>query len=302
LWYIIIISQSKEGTGVTAEKTISAKIAAAFPRLSRRQKQVARFVVDNEYFVAFASATEVAQEADVSTATVVRFCQALGYEGYPHLQAAIRQRFPHFMTTVQKIEERLTSPISESDVLARVFATDISNIKHTMELLDPETFEAAVTEIDRATGILVVGGGLSAPPALFFAHSLKVMSFPVQVVTTGGAPLSLELSALRPSDLLIGISFWRYFRETVEAMYWAREIGAKRIAITDSELSPLAQLADYAFVTITDGVAHSISPISPISLINAFVAVLSLQRPQQTLAALRKVDAVYRESRLLVEE
>jgi len=287
---------------MTTEDTASAKIATAFPDLPRGQKQVARFVMDNEYFVAFASAAEVAQKASVSTATVVRFCQALGYEGYPHLQTVIQQRFPRFTTTVQRLEKRLTSPIPESDLLARVFAADIDNIKHTMDLIDHETFEAAMAEICQATSILVVGGGVSAPPTLFFGHSLKVMGFPVQIVTTGGVPLSLELGALRPSDLLIGICFWRYLRETVEAIRWAREIGAKRITITDSELSPLAQLADYAFVATTDGVAYSMSPVAPIALINAFVAALSLRRPQQTLAALRSVDTTYKESKLLLEE
>ncbi|UCC63916.1 MAG: MurR/RpiR family transcriptional regulator [Anaerolineae bacterium] len=126
------------------------------------------------------------------------------------------------------------------------------------------------------------------------------MGFPVQSVTDGGAFLSLELSSLRPSDLLVGISFWRYSGETVEAMRWAKEIGTKRIAMTDSKVSPLAQLADRAFVASTNDVARSISLIAFISLINAFVAALSFRRPQQTLAALRKVDAV-RGTKLLEE-
>jgi DNA-binding MurR/RpiR family transcriptional regulator len=283
---------------MTEEVSLREAITFSFPGLTKKRKEVARFVLDNEYFVAFASVAEVAQKAGVSTATVVRFCQALGYEGYSHLQAAIRQTFPRFTTTVQRLEARLTSRLPESDLLARVCATDIENIKHTMELVDTETFEAAVTEICRATSVLVVGEGLSAPPALFFAHSLKVMGFPVQVVTTGGEPLSLELSMLRPSDLLVGMSFWRHFRETVEAMSWAKKIGTNRIAITDSEVSPLAQLADYVFMASVDGVAHSSSPIALISLINALVAALSSRRPQQTLAALRKVDVV-RRSKLL---
>lgn len=278
--------------------TLRETIISNFSGLTKKQKEVARFVLDNEYLVAFASVAEVAQKVGVSTATVVRFCQTLGYKGYPHLQAAIRQTFPRFTTRAQRLEARLAFPLPESDLLARVCATDIENIKHTMELVDTETFKAAVTEICRATGVLVLGEGLSASPALFFAQSLKVMGFPVLVVTAGGEPLSLELSALRPSDLLVGISFWRYFRETVEAMSWAKEIGTKRIVITDSEVSPLAQQADYVFVASVNGVAHSSSPIAFISLINAFVAVLSFRRPQQTLAALRKVDAA-RKSKLL---
>ena len=189
-------------------------------------------------------------------------------------------------------------PVSEGDLLAQVCAADIGNIKRTMEVVNADTFDSAVTEIGRAASVLVVGEGLSAPPALFFAHSLKVIGFPVQVVTTGGAPLALELSTLKRSDLLVGISLWRYSCETVEAMQRAKEIGTKSIAITDSEVSPLAQLADHAFVASTHGVAHSSSPIALISLINALVAALSFRRPQQTLAALRRVDAA-RRSKLL---
>jgi DNA-binding MurR/RpiR family transcriptional regulator len=287
---------------MTARESVSVRITAAFPRLSRGQKQVARFVVDNEYFVACAPVAEVAQQTDVSPATVVRFCQALGYEGYPDLQAAIRQEYLRSAGTAERTEERLTSPLSEDDALARVFAADIKNIKHTLQLIAQRSFESAVAEIDGAAGILVVGGGIAAPPALFFAHSLKTMGFPVQVVTTGGTSLSLELSGLGPEDVLIGISFRRYLREVVEAVSRAEEMGARRIAITDSELSPLAQLADYVFLAVTDGVAHSASPVACFSLINAFVAALAFRRPQQTLAALRSVDAVYRDSQILLDE
>jgi DNA-binding MurR/RpiR family transcriptional regulator len=262
--------------------------------LTKRQKDVARYALDNEHSVAFASVTEVAQQSGVSTATVVRFCQALGYEGYRHLQSTIRQTLPRFTTTVQRGEARLASPPPDGDLLARVCAADIANINRTMEQVDAEIFRAAVVELDGATGILVVGEGLAAPPALFLANSLKVMGLPICAVTTGGAPLSLEISSLKPSDVLVAISLWRYSRATVEAMRWARELGAKSIAITDSEVSPLAQLADYSFVASTNGIAHSSSPVAPISLINGLIAALSFRRPQRTVAALRRVDAARR--------
>jgi len=258
--------------------------------------------VDNETFVAYASAAEVARKVGVSAATVVRFCQALGYKGYPHLQAAIRQGFPHAVATFRRIEERLASPIPKDDVLARVFAADIENIKRTMEYISPETFESAVAEIVQASDVLVAGDGASATPALFLGHSLKMMGFRAQVATAGGTSLPLELSALGPGDLLIAISFRRYLRPTVEAVSRAREAGAKVIAITDSELSPLAQTADHVFLVVTEGVAHSASLVVPLSLINAFIAALAFRRPQQTLSALRNVDAAYKDSQILLED
>lgn len=284
------------------EDTLRQRIVTSGSLLSRKQKRIARFTLDNEYFVAFASASEVGGKVDASAATVVRFCQAIGYQGFPHLQAAIREKFPRQLTTVQRVEEGLVDLATENDLLARVFSNDSNNIEHTASLLQIGEFEAATDEICRASQILVVGGGLSAPPALFLAHSLEVMGFPVRVVTTGGVPLALALASLEPTDVLICISFWRYFRESVEAMYRAKEIGAKGIAITDSELSPLTQVADFSFLVFVDGVAHSISPTASVSLINAFIAALSFKAPEQTLHSLRKVDASYRRNRLLLEE
>lgn len=231
---------------------------------------------------------------------MVRFCQGLGYDGYSDLQAAIHREFPRFITTAQKLEKTLASPIAKDDILAHVFATDIDNIKRTLALTDHTRWEAAVTEICHATDILVIGEALSAPLALLLRRSLKLMGFRAETVTSGGASLSLEVSTLKPGDLLIGIGFWRYSQDTIDAMRFAQEAGAKRIALTDSEVSPLAQLADYPFVTATTGVSHSKSLVGPASLIDAFIVALSLERPQQTLEILRALDAT-RARRLLAE-
>ena len=283
-------------------ESILDTIAAAFPDLPRGQRQVARLIVDNENFIAFASATELAEQAGVSAATVVRFCQAMGYDGYPHLRAKFRQKFRHSLTTAQRLEERLRTPIPRDDLLAQVFRRSIQNIKYLMEQMDPAVFEAAIDAFGRASRILVVGGGLSASPAMFLSHSLKVMGFSVHEVTTGGIPLSLEQSILGPDDLLVVFGFWRYFRHLVRAIQWAEAKGIPTIAVTDSEVSPLAQLADHAFVASTDAVGHSVSPLASTALVEAFVAALSFGRPQETLAALRDIDTAYRESGLLLED
>jgi len=285
-----------------AEETVAARITAALPGFSRGQKQVARFMMDNEYVAAFTSAAEVGRRAGVSTATVVRFCQALGYEGYPHLQAAIQQSFPDFMTTVQKAEARLTSPIPESDVLARVFAADIRDIERTATLTDDDRLRAAVTEIRRARQVFVVGEGAAATAMVgFFAYTLRVMGLQVQSITSGGEPLALALAFLQPEDVVISIGFWRNLRDVVEAIQYAREIGAKTIGITDRRLSPLACLPDYPFLVATDSIAHSLSPVAMLSLLNAFVAVLSFDISDQVIESLHLVEEAYRRSGVLAE-
>ena len=277
-------------------------ITKAFPDLTPGQKQVARFLVDNANLIAFSSATELAERTGVSPATVVRFCQAVGFDGYPHLQAAFRARFHRSLTTAQRLEERLAAPVPKDDLLARVFGRTIDNVKHLMNAVDPDVFQGAVQEFVRARRILVVAGGLSASPAVFLSHSLRVMGFDVEATTTGGVPLTVAQSRLGKQDLLVAVGFWRYFRHIVRTMEWARMEGTPMIAVTDSEVSPLAQLADYAFIARTDGVGHSVSLLASMALMEAFVTALSFDRPEETLAALRRVDVAYQENDLLLED
>ncbi len=294
--------ERKDESDFAAEPLVlEDKIFGALSQLSKKQKEIARFILDHRDFVAFASASEVGARTHTSAATVVRFCQALGYEGYVHFQASIREQIPFRRTAVQRIEERLTSPIPKEDLLARVFAADIRNIERTAVLAANGHLQAAVAEMRRARQILVVGGGAAAALAMFLAHSLQAIGLPTRSITGGGEPLALALAFLQPKDMVIGIGFWRNLRDVVEVIQQAREIGAKTIGITDSNLSPLARLSDYPFLVATEGVAHNLSPAAALSLLNAFIATLSFDIPEQVIESLRLVDKAYKRSDLLTE-
>ena len=270
--------------------------------LSPKQARLARFILENKYFVSVASAQQVGEEVGVSAATVVRLAQRLGYDGFTELQEALRQEFPRYLTTVERTRQRLASPLPSDDVPAQVFRTDIQNIERTAQNLDPEHLDAVVEEIARASNILVIGGGLSAAPATFMVHSLKVMGFNVRGAFGGGMDVAAEVAQLDQDTLVIAIDVWRYLRTTVQALTTAHKRGARTIAITDSALSPLAQAADYTFEVATEGVAHSLSPTAIIALINVIIARLSFHLPEKTMEALQRVDEAYRENHLLIVE
>ena len=277
------------------------RISAAFPRLGPSQQRLARLILDNGLFVAFASAAALGEKAGVSAATVVRFCQALGYDGYLSLQATVRAGLPTYLHKIQQIEEG-RDIFPEKDVVARVFDLDIQNLQRTADSIDQNRFKAVVAALGKASDILVVGAGLSSGPALYMAHSLKVMGLQTRCILSSGIPLALELAALTPTSVLVAISVWRYVAGTVLAMERAASVGATRIAITDSVVSPIAQRADYAFQIATEGATHSLSLTGMVTLINAIIAALSIERPKQTARALREVDAVYRQGRLVLTE
>lgn len=290
---------------VQTQKPISSldeRITELHNKLSPKHKRLARFVLDNKYFMSFASASQAGKKTGTSAATVVRFAQTLGYEGYSELQAAIRAELPSYLTAVERIQARLEEAPPPDNIIHKVFYTDISNIERTANNLDELKLEGAIKTIIAAKRILVVGSGLSASPALFLAHSLKIMGFDARASLNEGLSLAADTAQFSNGSLIIAIDLWRYVRSTIGAVANAKKQGARSIAITDSIVSPLARMADFAFEVATDGVSYSLSTTGVMSLLNVLVAAISNLIPAQTMRSLRLVDSAYRDNNLLIVE
>jgi DNA-binding MurR/RpiR family transcriptional regulator len=281
--------------------TLADRIAAALPHMSKKHKEIARFVLEHEDFVAFASAQELGLETDSSAATVVRFCQALGYEGYPQLQEAMRARLSLERTAVQHLEKRLEGPIANHDLLTQIFATDIRNLQRTAVLTPDDRLQAAAETIRRARQVFIVGSGLAATLAECLAYSLQMLDVPTRSVTGGEEPLALALTFSQPDDVVIAISFRRNPRYAMTAVEHARAIGATSIGIANNDLSPVIRETNYSFLVITDGVVNRPSPVAAVALINALVAALTLVEPEQAAHSQQQIDSTYRQSGLLDE-
>jgi DNA-binding MurR/RpiR family transcriptional regulator len=292
----------EKGSGLAeGSDALADRIVAVLPHMSKKHKEIARFVLDNQELVAFASAHEVGLESDTSAATVVRFCQALGYEGYQQLQEAIRAQLSLERTAVQHLEKRLEGPIANDDLLTQVFAADIRNLQRTTVLTHGDRLQAAAAAIRRARQVLIVGSGLAATLVECLAYSLQTMDMPVRSVTGGEEQLALALTFLQPEDVVIAISFRRNPRYTMKAVGHARAIGATTIGIANSELSPVIRETDYAFPVITDSVVDRPSPVAAVALLNAFVAALMLIEPEQAARSQQQIDSTYKQSGLLDE-
>jgi DNA-binding MurR/RpiR family transcriptional regulator len=281
--------------------TLASRIAAVLPHLSRKHKEIARFVLDNQDLVAFAPAHEVGLETDSSAATVVRFCQALGYEGYLQLQEALRAQLSLERTAVQHLEQRLEGSIAGHDIVTRVFGADIRNLERTAVLTAGDRVQAAAAAVRRARQVFIVGSGLAAMLVDCLAYYLQMMDVPVRHVTGGEEQLAVALTFSQPEDVVIAISFRRTPRYTMKAIDHARAIGATSIGIANSKLSPLVRETDYAFPVVTAGVMDRPSPVAAVALISALVAAVMLVEPEQAAKSQERIASTYKQTGLLDE-
>ena len=248
-------------------------------KLSKSHRRIAECIVMHYDKVVFMTASKLGEYVGVSESTVVRFAAALGYSGYPQLQKALQELIRHRLTASQRFE--MTSDMDHAQVLNKVLKADIQNIRSTLDELDINAFENAIDSIIQARQIYVMGLRASAPIAEFFVHYLKFIFTNVQVVTSGVSDVFEQLSRIGEGDLLIGLSFPRYTKRTIEAMEFARSQGAKLIAITDGPLSPLYQAAEICLIAKSDMASFVDSFAAPLSLINALIVALGQRRRRE---------------------
>src|SRR5690349_8781977 len=144
----------------SGHQTLSAYISSRFDEFSRSQKDVAQYVVDHLDEVAFHTAEELARRASTSSSTVVRFSQALGFEGFPELQEAAREEYRHHHRTAGSQSNGFeAAPLFSLDQTAfeQAVAADHVNVEETARKVSRSEVEGAIEAIATSERILIAG-------------------------------------------------------------------------------------------------------------------------------------------------
>ncbi len=277
-----------------AEETVNVLqcINQNFPRLSKGQKRIAQFITGEFDRAAFMTAAKLGSEVGVSESTVVRFANALGFGGYPALQAAMQEVIKTKLTTVQRVE--MASQLAgDGDILKSMMKSDMENIRSTLEIVDSKSFQEVVQTIFEARTVYIVGLRSSTSLAQYMGFYLNLVLDNVNVVGYGISDIFEQLLRVSKDDLVIGISFPRYSQRTVEAIRYAREEGATIIGITDSTLSPVAELSDHCLMARSNMVSFVDSLVAPLSLINALIVAVGMGKQEETKDYFKKLEDIW---------
>lgn len=272
---------------------LTERIAQHLPDLSNGQRQVAEYILQNLPKVAFMTAGALGRQVGVSESTVVRLAMALGYHGYPEMQRAIQQVVQDRLTSVDRLEAAVGELEAGGSLAERVMHADAENIRLTLQELAPGAFEQAVDTILAARRIAVVGFRSASSLALFLSYWLSWVLRNVTYVGYGGGDGIEQLLPLGSEDVVIGISFPRYTKRTVDLMEFARSRGIKTIAITDSLVSPLAHHARVVLTARTSMASFVDSFVAPLSLINALICAVAVREEHRTKEALAEMEALW---------
>ena len=271
------------------------KIQSELPGFSKGQKQIARFILEHYDKAAFMTASRLGVTVGVSESTVVRFATELGYDGYPHLQRALQEMIRNKLTSVQRMEVA-GDRMGGRDVLQTVLHADTDMIRVTLDEIDRDAFQGAVDALMGAKRIYILGVRSSSALASFLGFYFNLLFENVTLVHTNSVSEIFEqVLRVGPGDVLFGISFPRYSKRTLSAMKYARDRGARVIALTDSQLSPLARVADHVLLARSDMASFVDSLVAPLSVINALIVAVGMSRRDEIEQTFNKLERIWEE-------
>ncbi len=278
----------------TKERNVLDLIESSMETSSKSQKKISRYLLENYVSASYMTAQKLSEAAGVSEATVVRYAIELGYEGYPKLQAALKNLIKNKLTSVQRFkvaEERIGD-----NVLAGSFTADIENLKKTLTATDESYFREIIDMLLSAERIYIVGTRSSTSLAAFFNFYLSLILDNVRLVlNTGGSDIFEQLIRVKKGDIVVGISFPRYSKRTVDSLDFAKKQGAQIIAVTDSRQSPLVELADRVLFASNDTDSFVDSLVAPLALINAIIAAIGQRRKTEISESFAKLEDIWEE-------
>lgn len=267
----------------------TAELKTSFDALPAQIKAAARWVIDNPTDVALLTMREQARRSGMAPATLTRLAQRFGLKGYDDLRRlyaeVLRDRPETFHGRAQELLVRHGSE-GDAALVQDMFA---SQARHLQALSSPDAIERitlGAEMLSAASHVYCLGQRSSFSVAFIFNYIHAMLGSRSILVDGPGATGRDALHAIARGDVLLAVSVNPYLTEVIEAARFVRSAHARVVAITDSELSPLAEVADHAILigTETPSFFHTMAPAFAVA--ECLAALIAARRGAETLAAL----------------
>ena len=270
-----------------------ARLHARRADASPLHRRIVDFFLTRPDDAVYATTTAIARDLDVSEASVVRCCRMLGFSGFREFQAAFRQVSREPSSRVSRVERVAGRRRPMTALVDDVIRNDIENLRATQTQLDRDLIVQVAERLWSAHAIYVVGVRSAHSVAVFLHFALRLLGRRSHLLVPGIGDVPEQIVDIGRRDVVLGITFDRYARTTVELFDACVARGATGIAITDKPTSPLTDHATMILMCRTDYLTFIDSYVAPFSLVNAILSVLAVRRRRAATASLARMEKAW---------
>src|SRR5690625_2497872 len=268
------------------------KISSSRDNMSKSHHIIADYILENPHSIPFLTIAKLAELTGVSEATIVRFATFLGYDGYNDLQKQLAVSIERQLNTVDRLS---ASHEASSELQKRIyenFNEDIKNIQTTMQQLNISDFERAADSILKAKQIYIVANRSAISLGTFLQYYLNIIFGKSELIHTTEAAFD-HIHEVNEEDVVIGISYSRYTKSTLEVVSFAAERNATIIALTDHFRSPITAYATFSLFASSNMQSFLDSFVAPLSVINTLIAYIGNKEQENIKERLENFEKIW---------
>ncbi len=284
---------------VEVSMPVDEQLRSALPDLTRAERQLATHILSHYPVAALGSITVLAKAALVSTPTVVRLAQKLGYKGYPDFQNALRVEVEAMLISPLAKHDRWAGGVPDTHILNRFADAVMSNLQSTLGQIDHAEFDAAsVLLADPARRVFAMGGRITHAMADYFTSLMKMVRPEVTLLSDSSSTWPPALLDMGPGDVLLVFDIRRYENAVLQVAEMAKEQGAEIILITDRWVSPAATHARHTLCCHIEAPSAWDSNVSLMVMVETLLAAVQSLSWTDTEVRLKRMEELYARTRL----
>ncbi len=281
-----------------ARLPLDEQLRAALPELTRAERQLATHVLSHYPVAALGSITILAKAAQVSTPTVVRLAQKLGYKGYPDFQAALRGEVEAMLVSPIAKHDRWAGGVPDTHILNRFADAVMSNLQATLGQIDHAEFDAAARLLaDPARHVFAMGGRITHSMADYFTSLMTIVRPQVTLLSDSSSTWQPALLDMQARDVLLVFDIRRYENAVLQVAEMAKERGAEIVLITDRWISPASTHASHTLACHIEAPSAWDSNVSLMVLVETLLAAVQDLTWEVTEGRMKRLEELYARTR-----
>ena len=274
------------------------RVNAQMDNLTKAQKRVANYFLENTMEAAFSTVDKVAHTVGVSTTTVVRLALTLGYSGYAEMQGDLKKYLTTMTAPIHMFSSAQMGNTNEQADYLSIMEIERQNLLETAAAIVPEHLDKAASLLSDAGRIVVTGARSCEGIARYLAYNMDRMFLNTSFLDAGKNHAPEILNRLGPGDVLVTIGFSRYVRSIQDIAKIAKGYGASVIAITDNMSCPWRPYADYIFLCANQSANFYHSPLAAMYICNVLLKECTGRNTGRVEKNLKKLESTTQELEL----
>ena len=279
--------------------TIEEQMRRAMGELTPTERKLAAHVLDHYPVAALGSITALARAADVSTPTVVRLVQKLGFKGYPDFQHSLRAEVEDMLASPLAKHDKWAGAAPEAHILNRFADQVAANLQATLAGIDPAEFDAVAALLaDGNRRVFALGGRITHAMADYMVTLMRMVRPDVALLSDMTNAWPPALLDMKPGDVVVIFDIRRYENTVLQVAELAVEQGAEVVLVTDRWISPAASHARHTLAAHVEAPSAWDSTVSILVLVETLLAAVQGLRWRDTESRLKRMEDLYERVRL----